>query len=111
MQADTTTKFASGKIDNPDVLGGPDYGLVRTGADSGGLAALRNSILITLNLSKSIAVGDESDYLGKINGGLVAIEFGSPAGVPDGGSTLILLGSSLTALGLLAGRLKVVGNV
>lgn len=108
MQADTTTKFAAGNITLPDVLDGPEYGLVRTGGDPGGLSAVENSVVITLVLSKTIAGGDVSAYLGRINDGLVAIEFGSPTGgsVPDGGSTLVLLGSALTALGFVAGRRK-----
>ncbi len=110
MVADTTTKFAAGQIQNPDNLNGPEYGLVRTGGDSGGLGAVQNSILITLLLNKSIAAGDVSAYLGRINDGLVAIEFGSPTGVPDGGSTLVLLGSVLTGLVFLARRRKMVSR-
>ena len=107
MEADTTTKFAGGNITLPDVLDGPEYGLVRTGGNAGGLSAVQNSVVVTLTLSKTIAPGDYATYLGRINSGLVAIEFGSPTGaVPDGGSTLVLLGSALTALGYVASRRK-----
>lgn len=112
MVADTTTKFATGSITLPDNLDGPEYGLVRTGGNPGGLSAVQNSVIITLVLDKSISAADIATYLGRINDGLVAIEFGSPTGgsVPDGGSTLVLLGSALTALGLFAGRRKALSN-
>ncbi len=112
MQADTTTKFASGFITPPTVLNGPDYGLVRTGGDPGGLAAVQNSVSIALNLNKTFADTAATDtYLGKINQGLVAIEFGSPgSSVADGGSTLILLGLGVSALGWLSRRTTSAGK-
>jgi len=98
MVADTDTQFGA-SIDNPDGLGGPEYGVMRTGGDRGGQTAINNSIVITLQLSSA----PNGNFLQGIEGGLVAVTFGSPTGgtsVPDGGATVMLLGGGLLALGV-----------
>ncbi len=91
MSADTTQPFLGSSV-----LAGPNYGLLSNNGSAGGLPGIQNGIVISLNLSGSVSLTD-------INNGLVAIEFGSPTGgsVPDGGSTLALLGLTLFGAGVL----------
>lgn len=102
MEADTTTAFGA-SIDNPAVLDGPEYGLMRTGGDRGGLTAIENSVVITLTLANSVGGGAQAAYLASIDAGTVAVTFGSPSGgtttVPDGGATVMLLGAAFAAVG------------
>jgi len=104
MTADTTAKFSNAPIQSPNNLSGPDFGLLRTGGDAGGLAAVVNQVIITVNLGASVAAGSETQFLNRINSGLVAVTFGSPNGVPDGGSTVALLGLALSGLGWFTRR-------
>lgn len=108
MQADTRAKFSPVPVDPPVVLDGPEYGLMRDGGNPGGLAAVMDTVMITLNLSAPIS--DAAAFLSEIDGKLVAVTFGSPSGggtsVPDGGATLLLFGAGLTALGLVSRRYK-----
>lgn len=104
MEADTAVKFSNTPIDKPDVLGGPDFGLVSKVGDPGGLTAIADSGVFVLNLSESVAAGDIEAFLAAIERGIVALTFGSPSsgpstGVPDGGSSMLLLGMGLATLG------------
>lgn len=103
MAADTTSTFGGGSLKNPDDLAGPDFGLLANGGDAGGLAAISDQILITLKLNGTYS---GSDLVGDINGGVVAVTFGSPKGVPDGGATLVLLSMGLFGLAGVARNLK-----
>ena len=107
MESQTTSQFAAGSVANPLNLGGPDFGLLSANETDGlgsGVEGILDSLTITLNLAGSL--GD--DLLAFIENGMVALTFGSPgsATVADGGSTLMLLGSSFGALAYLARRRK-----
>lgn len=104
MEADSNAKFSNTPIDSPAVLNGPEFGLLATGGDRGGLTAIRDSVVITLNLSGTVP----ANLVSTIDGGLVALTFGSPTGVPDSGATLSLLG--LAMLGVAAIRRKLLKN-
>lgn len=108
MEADTTSKFSSTSIQNPSNLNGPEFGLVRDGGNAGGLAAVMNEVIIRVRLGTSVGYDPttQANFLAAINRGTVAVTFGSPSGVPDGGSTVALLGMALSGLGLVARRLK-----
>jgi hypothetical protein len=58
------------------------------------LEAVKDYIVITLNLKGSYT----GDLPGAIDGGLVAVTFGSPNAVPEGGATLVLMGLGLLGL-------------
>ena len=103
MAADTSSTFGGGSLKKPDDLAGPDFGLLAKGGNAGGIAAISDSILITLNL-KGTYTG--SDLVGDINSGVVAVTFGSPTGVPDGGATLVLLSAGLLGLAGVARNFK-----
>ncbi len=107
MESQTTTQFAPGSVSSPLNLGGPDFGLVSANETDGlgaGVEGILDSLTITLNLAGTI--GD--DLLAFIERGMVALTFGSPGSqtVADGGSTLMLLGSSFSVLAYLARRRK-----
>lgn len=107
MESQTTTPFAAGSVAKPDNLGGPDFGLLSANEMDGlgdGVEGILDSLTITLNLAGTIS----GDLLAFIERGMVALTFGSPgsATVADGGSTLMLLGSSFGALAYLARRRK-----
>jgi hypothetical protein len=105
MEADTAIKFSNTPIDKPNVLGGPDYGLVSTTGNPGGLTAIADSATIVLNLDNFVAAGDIDSFLSTINDGIVAVTFGSPSsGVPDAGSSAMMLGLGLAALGWYSRR-------
>jgi len=75
-------------------VSGPSYGLVSATGNPGGLPAVRDSILLTLNLSDVLG----SNWFSDIESGTVVLAFGSPkAHVPEPG-TMILLGSGLVGL-------------
>ena len=107
MQSQTTAQFAPGSIGNPLNLGGPDFGLISANEKDGlgdGVEGILDSLTITLNLAGTIA----GDLLAFIERGTIAVTFGSPGSqtVADGGSTLMLLGSSFGVLAYLARRRK-----
>jgi hypothetical protein len=96
MEADSSTKFSNTSIENPVVLNGPEFGLLGTGEDRGGLTAIEDRVVITLNLNHSPNGG----FLNSIQGGIVAVTYGSPTGsrVPDASSTLMLLGIAMLGI-------------
>ena len=102
MAADTSGTFGGSSLKKPDDLAGPDFGLLAKGGNAGGLAAISDSILITLNLTGTYS----GDLVGDINSGVVAVTFGSPTGVPDGGATLVLLSAGLLGLAGVARNFK-----
>ena len=103
MAADTSSTFGGGSLKKPDDLAGPDFGLLAKGGNAGGIAAISDSILITLKLNGTYT---GSDLVGDINNGVVAVTFGSPTGVPDGGATLVLLSAGLLGLAGIARNFK-----
>src|SRR5436190_1256256 len=102
MSADTDQPFSKTPLAPPDVLSGPDFGVISAKGDAGGLAAIRDSILITLNLKGNYGV----DLVKAIDNGTVAVTLGSPTSVPDGGATLLLLGMAVLGLLGFRGKLK-----
>ena len=105
MEADADTVFDPlAVIETPNGLNGPEFGMLKTGGDSGGLGYIENSIRIYLDLDED--VGDGVDFLNGINDGHVAITFGSPTGsVSDSaGTTLSLLGIALCGLSAASRR-------
>lgn len=102
MSADAGTLFSNTPIDGPAGLTGPDYGVLATGGDPGGLAAIRNSIVITLNLNKAPG----GTLVSLIDQGTVAVTFGSPSGVPDAPTTSMLLGMAFLSFGALQRKLR-----
>lgn len=87
-------------LDGPDGLDGPQGGLVADPVivDLGGLGAIQNSVVITLNLSGA-GVSD----LGFLENGVIA-EFGSDAAFVPEPVTIVLLG--LGAISFLGRRKK-----
>lgn len=102
MTADAGTPFSVTPIDSPTDLSGPDYGVLATGGDPGGLAGVRNSIVITLNLNKAPG----GTLVPLIDQGTVAVTFGSPSGVPDAPTTSMLLGMAFLGFGVLQRKLR-----
>jgi len=109
MVADTSAPFSGTGIDNPANLSGPDYGLLAVGGSPGGLAAVQDSITITLTLNNSVT--DATAFLDGIDGGVVAVTYGSPISlsgetVPDASTTSVLLGMALLGIEGMRRRLK-----
>lgn len=96
MVADTDTKFASGSLDSVIDLDGPPWGLLSSDPGAYGIV---NGITITASLTGSYS-GDLETF---INDHDVVFTFGSPNAIPEP-STMILLGSSLIAVGILGRR-------
>jgi hypothetical protein len=96
MTADASSKFSNTPIDGPAGLSGPDFGLLGIRGNRGGLTAIENSIVITLLMNRTLNGG----FLDSVQGGLVAVTFGSPTGaaVPDTAATSMLLGLALLGL-------------
>lgn len=99
MQSDFDTKFAAGFIDNPLVLGGPEFGLVTDFAFAGGLNAIFETITINVTLSSSVAAGSEAGFISDIDANAVALEFASPdqSTIPEPSSMLLF---SIGGIGL-----------
>ena len=79
MVSQTEAQFASGSVEQPGNLGGPDFGLVsslETGALGNGVEAIRNSLLVSLFLGGGVSI--PSNLLEQIQGGNVGLSFGSP---------------------------------
>lgn len=112
--ASSTTEAFGPSLFPPPSLDGPEMGLLSGDPDvpastAGGLRAVQDSIVITLNLSGSFTpTASDPTLIAFINNRDVVLSFGSPDVIPEP-STLVLLGSGLTALGLL-GRKKLVGG-
>ena len=97
----------------PPSIDGPAYGAI-SGANTKfgtSLAAVNDTVKIVLNLSGA------APSVAAIDAGNVVLGFGSPelvAGsvppVPDGGTTLVLLGMGLAGIASFAGRRKLVKN-
>ncbi len=77
MVADGTTKFSDAWLEKPEYLDGPEFGLLGPIGTSGGNTAIRNSVVITLTLSRDVNGG----FLNGIESGVVAVTYGSPTGV------------------------------
>lgn len=74
---------------------GPSYGLVSPTGDPGGLYAVRDSILLTLDLSGALG----GSWFSDIENGTVVLAFGSPTTVPvPEPGTMMLLGGGLGGL-------------
>lgn len=96
-----TTAFSGTNLDGPAVLDGPQGGLTNGIIPLGGLGAVQNSVLITLNLSGTLS---NLDFL---DDGVI-IEFGSDAAfvpVPEP-ATLLLVGFGLIGLWGLRRKFK-----
>jgi hypothetical protein len=96
MGADVSNKFSTTRIDPPTVLDGPDFGLLGVGENRGRQTAIEDSVIITLLMDHTLNGG----FLNGINGGIVAVTYGSPTGatVPDASTTAMLLGVALLGL-------------
>jgi hypothetical protein len=109
MVASSDTQFQAGELLPPTTLDGPEFGLLSSAVPTsaaGGLNAIRDSVTITINLSGTIP----SNLLNRINDGDVVLSFGSPDSgpgthVPDGGSTMIILGMAMVGLESLRRKL------
>jgi len=105
MTSTSDIKFQPGALRSPDVLNGPEFGLLSgavSPSQAGGLYAITDSVTITLNLSGTIT----GDLLGFIDSQAVVLSFASPNTVPEGGSTAILLGLALLGFGGLRRKLQ-----
>lgn len=110
MESQTEEQFQPGSLAQPPNLDGPDFGLLSnnypTSTPGSGVEAIQDSIVIKLNLGGSWnakgGLWTEADLLNAINGGAVALTFGSPTDadgnvpVPEPG-TFALLGAVLGA--------------
>lgn len=76
LVASTDNKFDPNKVENPDNLAGPEFGLLSASVDAsvaGGLNAIQDSITIAVILSGTLP----SNLLDQIEAGDVVISFGS----------------------------------
>jgi hypothetical protein len=110
LESMTTTKFAEGKVTNPVVLNGPDFGIVSSyeSGSLGGNQAIRDSLTILLTLNTTFPTSEAaSAFINSIKAGNVGVSFGSPhlSTVPEPGS-LSLLGIGLTSLAALLRRTR-----
>ena len=105
MTSTSDIKFQPGQLLPPEVLNGPEFGLLSAAvspSEAGGLNAITDSVTITLNLSGTIT----GDLLAFIDSHDVVLSFASPNTVPEGGSTAILLGLALLGFGGLRRKLQ-----
>jgi hypothetical protein len=106
VTADTTASFAGPPANQVDGL---NYGAISTAQSAGtvpGHPYIVDTLEITFNLTGTIP----SDILTQIENGSVGLMFGSPDttpgnNVPDGGSTLALMGMALTGVGVVRRKL------
>lgn len=107
MNSTSDSKFLSGSLLNPPVLDGPEMGLLSGFVEdgiAGGLFAIQDSVIISLELSGSY-FGTDAEFISFIDSGDVVLSFGSPdIAVPEPG-TILLLGSGL--IGLVGFRRKI----
>jgi hypothetical protein len=84
----------------PKNIGGPDFGALSALETEFGSsqAGVQDTVKFVLTLSGT------APSVATIDAGNVVLAFGSPTNVPDGGTTLTLLGSALVGLGLLRRR-------
>lgn len=99
MESQTTAQFAPGSLVNPPNLDGPDMGLVSKAETDGlgeGVEAIKDSVTITVKLVGTVPGNLET----LIDGGWVALTFGSPDTytVPDTSSTLMLFGLAMMGI-------------
>lgn len=105
MGVDAPSRFMTGSIAGAPDLGGPDFGVLSAAGVAGGQKSVRDSVLLTLNLSSAFVDGDAAleSYIESHN---VVVTFSSPDSVrkkvSDNGSNLVLLmGSALIGAALL----------
>jgi hypothetical protein len=91
VQNGQSTRFGIPPATSPNSINGPDYGALSVLETQFGSSqsAVRDAIQIVLNLSGT------APSVATIDAGNVVLAFGSPNAVPDGGSTLVLLGLTL----------------
>jgi len=81
---------------------GPGFGMLSNNvsdATAGGLAAVKNSVTLTLLLGGTVS----GDLIGLIDSGHVVLSFGSPTPVPEPGN-VVLFGAALAGLGWMRRR-------
>ncbi|MHC4940346.1 MAG: PEP-CTERM sorting domain-containing protein, partial [Planctomycetota bacterium] len=108
MESQTTDQFEAGSLAPSGNLNGPDFGLLSgnyaTTTLGNGVEGIQDSITIKLDISGTWnkPYWDEQDLINAIDGGAVALTFGSPT-VADGNvpvpepGTFVLLGAVLGA--------------
>lgn len=103
MVSTSETRFSNNTIANPEVLAGPEFGLLSSfpGSDGGGLYAIQDSVIITLTLSDVYA----GDLVSFIDDHDVVLSFGSPdhTSVPEP-ATMLLFGTALAGFAAGARR-------
>ena len=105
MTSTSDAKFQEGQLLSPEVLNGPEMGLLSAAvspSQAGGLNAITDSVTITVNLAGTIGSG----LLDFIKNHDVVLSFASPDSVPEGGSTAILLGLGLLGFGAIRRKLQ-----
>ncbi len=105
MTSSSDSKFQAGQLLPPEVLNGPEMGLLSAAvstSEAGGLYAITDSVTISVNLSGSYG----GDLLAFIQANPVVLSFASPNAVPEGGSTAIMLGLALLGFGGLRRKLQ-----